>query len=248
MLDISSGQSRLITNEEKTSSPNWIGTGNEILWLQSGDKGVTEVKIGDADRVGQSYVAGVVKAPISDVKLKVLDEDRVAIAVVGQAAPDGSIFNKEDQPKMQSSAMLYDSVMVRHWDTYVTPNKNAIFHGILRRAKPHITESKGRYSLGNLTNVLKGSRLESPIPAFGGADHFDLSTKGVGFVARDPDLLAAFNTKSNFYYVGIEEAPRLRLRIWQVRALHLCSTLVERELHSFRCSRTVMKVTRIGLY
>ena len=205
MLDISNGQSRLISNEGKTSSPNWIGTGNEILWLESGDKGVTEIKVGDADRVGQSYVAGTVKAPISGVKLKVLDEDRVAIAVVAQAAPNGSIYNKEDEAKKQSSAMLYDSVMVRHWDTYVTPNKNAIFHGILQRAKPHITESKGRYSLGSLTNVLQNSNLESPIPPFGGSDHFDLSTKGVGFVARDPALPAAFNTRSNFYYVGIEE-------------------------------------------
>ena len=207
MLDISNGQSHLITNEEKTSSPNWIGTDNEVLWLKSGDKGITEVKIGDPERVGQSYVAGVVKAPISDVKLKILDDERVAIAVVGQAAPNGSVYNKEDEPKKQSSAMLYDSVIVRHWDTYVTPNKNAIFHGILQRKKPHITEAKGRYALGGLTNVLKDSRLESPIPPFGGSDHFDLSAKGVGFVARDSDLPAAFNTKSNFYYVGIEEAP-----------------------------------------
>ena len=207
MLDINSGQSRLITSEEKTRSPNWIGTGNEILWLKSGEKNVTEVKIGDADRVGQSYVAGVVKAPISNVKLKVLDEDRVAIAVVGQAAPNGSLYNKEYEPKKQTSALLYDSVMVRHWDKYVTPNKNAIFHGILQRGKPHITESKGRYGLGDLTNVLNASRLESPIPPWGGADDFDLSTKGIGFVARDPKIKDAFNTRSNFYYVEIEDAP-----------------------------------------
>ena len=206
MLDISNGQSRLVTNEEKASAPNWIGFGSEILWLTSSDQG-TELKVGDAERVGHSYVAGLVKAPVSDIKVKVLDENRVAIAIVSQASRDGSIHNKEDKPKKRSSAMLYDSVMVRHWDTYVTPNKNAIFHGILQRGKPHITESKGRFQLGNLTNILKGSRLESPIPPFGGADHFDLGPNGVGFVARDLDLLAAFNTKSNFYYVGIEDTP-----------------------------------------
>ena len=145
---------------------------------------------------------------MSDIKLKVLDEDRVAIAVVAQAKADGSLYNKEDEAKRYTSAMLYDSLMVRHWDKYVTPNKNAVWHGILQKAKPHITESKGRFDLGNLTNVLKGSRLESPIPPFGGADHFDLSTKGVGFVAKDPDLNPAFNTKSNFYYVGAEVGPQ----------------------------------------
>ncbi len=204
VLDIDNGQSRLITNEEKTSAPNWVGFGNDILWLTSGDKG-TEIKIGDADRFGHSYVAGLVKGSISDIKLRVLDENRVAVAIVSKAAPDGSIYNKEDDLKKRSSAMLYDSVMVRHWDTYVTPNKNAIFHGILQRGKPHITESRGRFQLGKLTNLLKDTRLESPIPPFGGADNFDLDSNGVGFVARDPDLPAAFNTKSNFYYVGIED-------------------------------------------
>ena len=34
-----------------------------------------------------------------------------------------------------------------------------------------------------------------------------LSSTGVGFVARDPKLSAAYNTKSNFYYVGIEDTP-----------------------------------------
>lgn len=207
MLDLKNGQSRLITKEEKTSSPNWVGTGKELLWLKSGEDSITEVRIGDVDSVGQSYIAGVVKAPISDVKLKVLDDERVAIAVVGQAAPNGSLYNKDYESKKHSSAMLYDSMIVRHWDKYVTPNKNAIFHGILQRKKPHMTESKGRFSLGDLTNILNSSRLESPIPPFGGADNFDLSTKGIGFVARDPDMNNAFNTRSNFYYVEISDDP-----------------------------------------
>ena len=172
MLDVSNGQSRLVTNEGKCSSPRWIGAGSEILWLKSGDKGLTELRVGDADTVGSSYIAGVVHAPLLDIELRSLDDDRIAIAIVGQATLNGSIYNKEDQPSKQSSAMLYDTVMVRHWDTYVTPNKNAIFHGVLQRAKAHITESKGRFHLGALTNILKGSSLESPIPPFGGADNF----------------------------------------------------------------------------
>ena len=205
-LNIATGQSTLITNEEKASEPNWIGDGNEILWLKSDEKGVTQLIIGRADEVGESYVAGIVTAPISDVKLNIVDEDRVAIALVAKASPDGSLFNPEDQPKKYTTGMLYDSLMVRHWDKYVTPNKNAIWHGILHKAKPHITESKGRYSLGNLTNVLKGSRLESPIAPFGGQDNFDLSADVIGFVAKDPDLNLATNTKSNLYFVKVQNS------------------------------------------
>lgn len=205
VLDISSGQSRLVNNEEKTSSPTWIGSGNELLWLKSGEKGVTEIRIGDADEAGRSYVAGVVPAPVSDVKLKSLDDNKVAIALTAEATPDGSFYNPEAETKKRSSARLYDNVFVRHWDKYITPNRNAIFHGILQRGEPHITESKGRYTLGEMTNVLKGSRLESPIPPFGGSEDFDLSIRGVGFVARDPDLNPAFNTRSNFYFVRVED-------------------------------------------
>ncbi len=204
VLDITSGQSTLITNEEETSEPNWLATGNELLWLKAGKKGVTQVIVGSADEAGKSYTAGVVPARISDVKLKVLNDEQVAIAVVGKARPDGSLFNPEDEPKKYSTGMLYDGLMVRHWDKYVTPNKNALWHGILQRSKPHITESIGRFSLGSLTNILKGSNLESPIPPFGALNHFDLGAEVIGFVAKDPNLNPATNTKTNFYYVTID--------------------------------------------
>ena len=207
VLDIATGQSTLITNEEKTSEPHWLGRGNELLWLQSTEKGATKLVVGSVDEVGKSYVAGLVPGPISDVKLKILDKEKVAIAVSGKAQPNGKLYNPEDEPKKYTTGMLYDSLMVRHWDKYVTPNRNAIWHGILHKAKPHITESKGRYGLGNLTNVLKGSRLESPIPPWGGQDNFDLSATGVGFVAKEPDLNPATNTKSNFYYVNVDYTP-----------------------------------------
>lgn len=204
VLDITSGQSTLITNKEETSEPNWLATGNELLWLKAGKKGVTQVIVGSADEAGKSYTAGVVPARISDVKLKVLNDEQVAIAVVGKARPDGSLFNPEDEPKKYSTGMLYDGLMVRHWDKYVTPNKNALWHGILQRSKPHITESIGRFSLGSLTNILKGSNLESPIPPFGALNHFDLGAEVIGFVAKDPNLNPATNTKTNFYYVTID--------------------------------------------
>ena len=207
MLDIATGQSTLITNEEKSSEPHWLGRGNDLLWLRSTEKGATKLVVGSVDEVGKSYVAGVVPGPISDVKLKILDEEKVAIAVSGKARPNGELYNPEDEPKKYTTGMLYDSLMVRHWDKYVTPNRNSIWHGILHKAKPHITESKGRYGLEYLTNVLQGSRLESPIPPWGGQDNFDLSATGVGFVAKDPDLNSATNTKSNFYYVNVDYSP-----------------------------------------
>ena len=204
VLDISSGTQSLITNAEGTSEPSWLGGDNELLWLKSGEKGHTQFVVGRADEVGKSYIAGLVPAPVSDLKLKVLDEDRVAIVFSAKAKTDGSLYNEEDEPKKLSTGSLYESLMVRHWDHYVKPQRNALWHGILQRQKPHITENLGRYSLGKLTNIMKGSGLESPIPPFGGKDHFDISVNGVGFVAKDPELNPALNTKCNFYFVPID--------------------------------------------
>ena len=206
-IDVSNGRSTLITNDEHARDPRWLGDGNELIWLKAGvkedgkepNKTRTDIVVGSADEVGNEYTAATVPGTISDVKLKALDHDRIAIAFVAKARTDGSMFNPDDEPKQYTSGKVYDSVMVRHWDKYVTPQRNAIWYGVLQR------ELQGRYEMLGLDNALKGSHLESPIAPFGGADHFDLSTDGIIFVAKDPTLNPAFNTKCDFYYVPIED-------------------------------------------
>ena len=205
VINIGSGHSNLITNKEKTSEPNWLGKGNEVLWLESNDDGTTKFIVGRAEEAGKSYVAGVAPGPISDVKLKPLDDDTVAIAFSAKAKPNGTLFNPDAEPKKMSSGKLYDSLMVRHWDTYVTPERNAIWYGVLVRAKPHITELHGRFTISKISNALHGSQLESPIPPFGGSDHFDLSSGGIILVAKDPSLDPALNTKCDFYHISIPD-------------------------------------------
>lgn len=88
--------------------------------------------------------------------------------------------------------------MVRNWDQYVTPERNAIWYGLLQR-------SQGKFGFSGVSNALKGSGLESPIPTFGGTDHFDLGANGIVFVAKDPTVNQATNTKCDFYYVRIPD-------------------------------------------
>lgn len=116
MINIGNSQSSIITNEEKTSEPNWLGNGNEVLWLKGNDDGTTNLIIGEAEEAGKSYVAGVVPGPVSGVKLKPLDEENVAIAFTAKTKPNGTLFNPVAEPKKLSSGRLYDFLMVRHWD------------------------------------------------------------------------------------------------------------------------------------
>lgn len=113
VLNVESGHSTLVTNEEKTSEPSWLEDGNDLLWLKGGEKGATQLVVGNVNNLGKTYIAGTVSGPIANVKLKVLKEGKVAIAITGRARPDGSLYNPEEEPKKLSTGLIYDSLMVR---------------------------------------------------------------------------------------------------------------------------------------
>jgi dipeptidyl aminopeptidase/acylaminoacyl peptidase len=202
-LEVSTGQSTLITADPKASEANWLGDGNEVVWLKEGENGNTSFIVTHVGDPRKTYTAGTVPGPISSLKLAVLEEGRIAIAVSGQANPDGTLYNPHDVPKSHSTGKLYESLMVRHWDKYIEAQRNTIWYGIMQKRVPHVTERKGRYYLMGFTNALKGTGLESPIPPFGGTDHFDISKSGLVFVAKDPDLDPATHTKCTCYHIPL---------------------------------------------
>lgn len=205
VLGIDDGQSTLITNDENATDPHWLGDGNQIIWLKEGEKGHTQLIQGAADSAGESHIVGDVPGSISGIKLKVVEDGKIAIAVVATARPDGQFYNAETEAKKYSSGRVYDSTFVRHWDQYVTPNKNAIWYGLLQISTPGKFTGEAKYVLSNLTNALKGTGLESPIPTFGGTDDLDVSKAGISFVAKDPTRGPSTSTKSDFYYLPISD-------------------------------------------
>lgn len=91
--------------------------------------------------------------------------------------------------------MLYDSLMVRHWDVYKTRFHSSLFYGVLTK-----DILKG-YSLKSFDSLLAGTKLECPIGPQGSSDDYDISDKGVIFVAKDPELNDATHTKSDLYFI-----------------------------------------------
>jgi pre-mRNA-splicing helicase BRR2 len=202
VIDITTADEVTLTKDAKASEPRWLGHGYDIVWLREGDNGNTSFIVSDATQPGKTYVAGTVAGPVSNLKVHVIEPGTVAIAVSGQADKEGALYNPKDEQKTNSSARIYDGLFVRHWDHYVTNQRNTIFTALLQKAQPRVTGRQGRYTLLGFTNALSGNtKLECPIPPFGGTDHFDISSRGIAFVAKDPDLNPATHTKCDLWFV-----------------------------------------------
>lgn len=204
MIDIKSGKSALITNDAGASNPQWVDGSDQLVWLKAKANGNTSFVIGDARQADSTYTAGTVPGPVSDLKVVTLEPGKVGFAVSGKANPDGSLYNPHDVKKPHSSGKLYTSLFVRHWDSYVEPQKNAIWYGLLEQAPlESARRCAGKYSVSGLTNLIQVSGLvgvESPIPPFGGAGDFDISPSAIVFVAKDPALNPATHTSCSCYY------------------------------------------------
>jgi dipeptidyl aminopeptidase/acylaminoacyl peptidase len=194
ILDVETKESVVVT-DSKASEPHWIG-GTQVLLLVPGKKsGTTEIHIGDPkDWKKSSYSAGVIQGIGGNLKLRrAAGSKNYMVALAASAKPDGTMYNEAEAPKKNTTGMVYDSTFVRHWDTYVTPIRNAVWYGQLVKSK------SGQYQLSKLTNALAGSKLECPIPPFGGAEDFDISETGLALVAKDPHLDPSTHTKQNLY-------------------------------------------------
>lgn len=143
-----------------------------------------------------SYKAASLPAPLANLRA-VTTSGGVNFVVTGLAYPNGTAYNPELAAKPLSSARVYDSLFVRHWDTYITPQRFAIFSGSLKSAG-------GVYSFsGAVKNLFGGLEgLETPVQPFGSTSDFDLSSDGqtVTFLSRAPDQNPA-NTTASYIYV-----------------------------------------------
>lgn len=139
----------------------------------------------------------------------VTDEGDVNFVVYGDSTPDGEPYNPDQAEEPLSSARIYDSIYVRHWDYYLTPEYQAVFSGKLTQDQSSVSG----YSFdGELTNLVAPVKYaESPYPPFGGASDYDLSPNGetVAFMSKAPELPKANYTTSYIYVVphdGSEKA------------------------------------------
>lgn len=126
----------------------------------------------------------------------------VNFLVYGQSYGNGTAYNEELAVTPLSSARIYDSIYVRHWDSWLSTNFNAVFSGTLKKKG---AKSGSHYTLdGALKNLVAGTKnLESPYPPFGDSGDYDISPNGqwVAFKSKAPELPRANHTASYIYLV-----------------------------------------------
>lgn len=141
-------------------------------------------------------------APYSGLKAVQTPSGDISFLVNCLAYANGSAYNEELVSTPHTTGRLYDSIYVRHWDTWLTQQRYAVFGGSL-------SGSDSGYSLsGDMKNLLMGmdapvTRPESPVQPFGGSGDYDLSPDGsqAAFLTKAPELSKANYTASYLYLV-----------------------------------------------
>ncbi|KAG4441318.1 hypothetical protein IFR05_003181 [Cadophora sp. M221] len=200
--DFKTGQTKVLFDDKSCSDATWLGE-NLVVCLKPGaETGTTDLVLADTkDSEHPPEVIANFEGSFENLKIVHLDSNTIALAVTGFATPSGKPYNPEKHVRPMSTGRVYTSLFVRHWDSYVGIDKQAIWYTTLK--KSHEGQNM---VVGPLRNALAGHSiaLESPVPPFGGSGDFDISKNGIVFVARDPKLIPATHTKSNLYYIPLK--------------------------------------------
>lgn len=115
LLHIKSGESGQLLDSPKVHDVTWLGDEtNAVVYLESGEKGVTLMKVLDWNGDSKdTYVVEEFPAPVSTLKLKLLEDGSIALALVGRVDENGDLFNEETEEKT-ATARVYASFRFRY--------------------------------------------------------------------------------------------------------------------------------------
>lgn len=114
-----------------------------------------------------------------------------------------------EQAKSWALGMVYDATMVRHWDRWLNPFKRKQLFAV--DIRKNATTQQWRVD-GHIRNLMKGTRLETPVGPLGGPADFSVSSHWVAFTAKDPELPPAWHTRQQIYLVPLDgSAPPKRI-------------------------------------
>jgi dipeptidyl aminopeptidase/acylaminoacyl peptidase len=106
--------------------------------------------------------------------------------------------DRDKESSDPNTGHIYESLYVRHWSTWETPHKYShIFVQFMQDLVPS----------NDPVDVLKGIKMASPVPPFGGAEQFSISPQSneIAFTAEVIEKEMAWKTQWKTYSVPVEK-------------------------------------------
>ncbi|KAL2843467.1 putative dipeptidyl-peptidase 5 [Aspergillus pseudodeflectus] len=199
LIDLKSGEISPLTNDSNVSEIVWL-TDSTLLYINGTNEDVpggVELWVSPLKDFPSGYKAASLPAPFNGLKVVTAKNGDLHYVLNGQSYPNGTAYNEATATPQASSARIYDSIYVRHWDYYLTTTFNAVFSGTLKKNQHKKYTAAG--GLKNLVSPVKNA--ESPYPPFGGASDYDISPDGkwVAYKSKAPDRPQANHTTAYIY-------------------------------------------------
>ncbi|KAL8420791.1 hypothetical protein RB594_003555 [Gaeumannomyces avenae] len=174
-------------------------TNTSILYLNG-----TSLYSADLLSLGSATKVVSLPGPFSGLKVARTPSGDVRFLVTAKAYPNGTVYDEETAVAAKSTAKIYNSIYPRHWDTWLSPEKNAVFGGTLKTGNGSSLAFDGKLT-NYVTGICNVTCAESPYDQGGPAD-YELSPDGakVAFMTKDIHLPLANFTSTQIYLVPFE--------------------------------------------
>lgn len=194
--------SKLIVNDTNAGDLAWLDDRTILfIYTKSGESSLHTFDIESS----KTHEIHTFPGSIGDLRVLPIDKKTIRIAFSAKVTPHGTIVSAAES--VTPDVLVYDKLWVRHWDEWLTPNKNTIFSGTLQFENDKYDIAHEPRNMLNSTDDIHD--LESPVPPFGGADDYSMTEELLAFIAKDPHLNPATNTASHVYIVSFNDSKYL---------------------------------------
>ena len=191
LIDVNGLSTKQLTNHPETDSSPRFSPDGKFIYFLSDRSGTFQLWQMKTDGSAQKQIT---KLPL-DIANLIISPDGKKAAFTVEVFPGLSMEETkqklDEQSKKKASGKIYDSIFVRHWDSWADGRRSHLFVMDLESKEP--------------VDVMKNMDADTPSKPFGSAEEFTFTpdSSGVVFSARDVGKSEAWSTDFDLYYAPV---------------------------------------------